>query len=157
MAYPNIAQKAINKGTLEVTSESILNPAPDAVDLDLKSVVITNSKYHPELDAFDTKLHLEGSNTPFLQFRSPPVKAVNGTETEVKQRVQITNLDAFTDYTIKSITSDEFTIRLKGKGGLKVDNLPHTTVNYNQKINIKGERATTPLFINDSHLQVSMV
>ena len=143
VGYPNIAQDAINKGTLETTSESITNPAPDAVDLDLRSVVITDSKYHPQLSAFDGSLHLEDSDTPFLQFPIPAVKAVNGTPTHIQQRVQIQNLDAFTEYTRVNLLSKEFTIHLRGKGGLQQSGLPKTTVTYNQKIKTKGTHMIT--------------
>ena len=138
VGYPNIAQSEINKATLAVTAESLTNPAPDAIDLDLNSVIITDSSYHPQLDAFDGELHLEDSDTPFLSFRIPAVKADNGTKTQVKQRIQIENLDAFTEYTKATLIEEEFTIHLKGKGGLKQGGLPHTTVNYNQKIKNKG-------------------
>lgn len=139
VGYPNIAQNAINKGSLGVVSESITNPTPDAIDLDLQSVVLTHSKYHPQLDAFDASFHLEGSDTPFIQFRAPAVKAVNGTPTHVHQRVQIQNLDAYTEYTIATLLNEELTVHLRGKGGLKQGGLPRTTVTYNQKITTKGK------------------
>jgi Protein of unknown function (DUF3712) len=81
---------------------------------------------------------LEDNDTPFLQFRIPAVKAVNGTETQIKQRVQIDHLDAFTEYTKTNLRSEEYTVHLRGKGGLKQGSLPHTTVHYNQKIKTKG-------------------
>lgn len=139
VGYPNLAQSNINKGTIAILSESITDPTPDAVTIDLRSVLLTHSKYHPQLDSFDGSFYLEGSDTPFIEdLHIPPVKARNGTETEVKQRLQITNLDAFTEYTKKSLISEELTLRLKGKGGLKQGSLPKTTVHYNQKVNIKG-------------------
>ena len=74
----------------------------------------------------------------FLQFRAPAVKAVNGTPTHVHERVQIQNLDAYTEYTIRTLLDEEVTVNLRGKGGLKQGSLPKTTVNYNQKITTKG-------------------
>lgn len=133
VGYPNLAQSNINKSTLGLLSESITNPSPNSIDLDLRSVILSNSSRHPQLDAFDGSFHLEDSDTPFLQFRIPAVKAENGTETQVSQRVEITNLDAFTEYTRTTLVSEEYTVRLRGKGGLKLGSLPKTTVNYNQK------------------------
>jgi Protein of unknown function (DUF3712) len=138
VGYPNLAQKKINKSTLAVTSESITNPTPGAVDIDMETVILTNSSQHPHLDAFDGDLYLEDSDTPFLTLQIPATEAKNGTKATVKQTAQIEHLDAFTDYTIKTLVSDEFSVKLKGKGGLKLGSLPHTTVNYNQKINLKG-------------------
>lgn len=143
VGYPNLAQSNINKSTLGLLSESITNPSPNSIDLDLRSVILSNSSRHPQLDAFDGSFHLEDSDTPFLQFRIPAVKAENGTETQVSQRVEITNLDAFTEYTRTTLVSEEYTVRLRGKGGLKLGSLPKTTVNYNQKITTKGTTSQT--------------
>lgn len=138
VAYPNMAQDSINKGTLAILSQSITNPTPDSIELELRSAVLSNSSHHPNLDAFMGSFYLEDADTPFLEFEIPAVKAVNGTEAEVQRRVAITNLDAFSQYTTTNLLSEEYNIYLRGKGGLKLGSLPKTTVNYNQKITTKG-------------------
>ena len=145
MAYPHIAQHGINGSHLVVVSESALNPARDALDLELNSVFITKSKYHPQLDAFNGSLTLEGRDQPFISFEVPAVKAKNGTEAHVKQRVQITNMEEFTRYTMTVLGSKEYKTVLKGKGGLKQGGLPKTTVDYNQHVTMKGKSETAAL------------
>jgi len=138
VAYPNKAQSTINKSKLEVTSQSLLNPAPDAYDLQLNSVFLSNSSLHAQLDAFQADLCLEGSDVPFAQLSVPAVKAANGSETHVSQRIQIHNTDEFNEYAKTSLLSKEYTIYLKGKGGLKYGGLHKTTVKYNEKITMQG-------------------
>ena len=139
VAYPHIAQDGVNHSNLEVVSEKVLNPAPDAIDLELNSLFLTKSKYHPQLDAFNASLSLEGRDEPFVSFEVPAIKATNGTEAHIKQRVQITNMEEFTRYTMTALGSDEYTVVLKGKGGLKQGGLPKTTVTYNQHATLKGK------------------
>jgi hypothetical protein len=150
VAYPNIAQHDINKGSLAILSQSITDPTPDSIELNLRSAIISHSSHHPNLDAFNGSFYLEDSDTPFLSFEVPAVKAVNGTEAEVHQHVPITHLDAFSQYTTTNLVSDEYNVYLRGKGGLKLSGLPKTTVDYNQKISIRGESWTRPTIIEIS-------
>ena len=121
-----------------VASQSFLNPAPDSVDLDLNSVFLSNSSLHAKLDAFEADLCLEDSDTPFAQLSIPAIEAANGTKAHVNQRVAIKNKDQFFDYAKTQILSEEYVVYLKGKGGLKYGKLQKTTVNYNDKITLKG-------------------
>lgn len=133
-----MAQSQVNDSTLAVVSESILNPAPDSFDLDLVSQLVTSSSHHPELEAFEASLYLDGSDVPFISFDTPAIKANNGTESHVQQRVQIQNMDEFTKYTMVTLGSDQYKVYLRGKGGLKLGSLPKTTVDYNQEIDVQG-------------------
>ena len=117
---------------------SILNPTADSFDLEATTVLTTHSKYHPQLDAFNASLYLEDSDTPFAYIEVPPVKANNGAESHIKQTVQIANMDQYTEYATTVLKSDEYTMTLKGSGGLKEGSFPKTTVDYNKKINMKG-------------------
>lgn len=139
VAYPKVAQSSVNDSTLHVVSESILNPAPDSFDLTLKSELETSAKYHPTLDAFEASLYLEDSDVPFISFTTPALKADNGSQSDVQQRVQIENMAAFTKYTMVALGSDTYNVYLRGNGGLKQGSLPKTNVDYNQKIEMKGE------------------
>ncbi|KAI1611814.1 hypothetical protein EDD37DRAFT_465490 [Exophiala viscosa] len=152
VAYPHIAQSEINKSRLVVTSQSLLNPAPDAFDLQLNSVFLSNSSLHAQLDAFKADLCLEGSDVPFAQLSIPALKAANGTEENVSQRVQIQNKQQFYDYAKTSLLSDEYVVYIKGKGGLKYGKLQKTTVNYNEKIVLKGMNGLKGFNVTDFEL-----
>lgn len=134
-----MAQSNVNDSTLHVTSESILNPAPDAFDLDLTSELETSSKYHPQLDAFEASLYLQDSDIPFATFNTPAMKANNGTVSHVKQRVEIQNQTEFTRYAMLTLGSESYTVYLRGNGGLKLGGLPQTSVDYNQEIELTGK------------------
>lgn len=133
-----MAQSAINKSTLMVTSQSLLDPAPDHFHLDLDSVFLSNSSLHAKLDAFEADLCLEDSDIPFAQLSIPPIDAANGTHESVSQEVQIKNKDQFYAYAQTQLLSEEYNVYLKGKGGLKYGKLQKTTVKYNDKITLKG-------------------
>lgn len=118
---------------------SLSDPAPDSFSLELDSVLSTTSKYHPKLAAFNGSLHLKDSDTAFAYLDIPEVKAENGTESHVNQRVQIADMTEFTKYTMTVLGTEEFSIYLKGRGGLQQGGLPKTTVNYNKEITMKGK------------------
>lgn len=142
VAYPNIAQSAVNKSRLYVTSETINNPTPDSVEMELHSVLTTTSKYHPTLYSFPGSFYLEGQDKPFATIQIPQVKANNGTTAVAKQTVQITDMDEFTRYTETVLGTEEYTVILKGRGGLKQGGLPKTHVNYDEKVTLKGMHST---------------
>lgn len=118
---------------------SLSDPAPDAFTLELNSVLSTTSKYHPELAAFNGSLHLKDSEAAFAYLDIPEVKAENGTESHISQRVQIADMTEYIKYTKTVLGTEEFSIYLKGRGGLQQGGLPKTTVNYNKEITMKGK------------------
>lgn len=138
VGYPHLSQKEVNKSILNITSMSLSDPAPDAFTLELNSVLSTTSKYHPELAAFNGSLHLKGSEAAFAYLDIPEVKAENGTESHINQRVQIADMTEYIKYTKTVLGTEEFSIYLKGRGGLQQGGLPKTTVNYNKEITMKG-------------------
>ncbi|KIX10625.1 uncharacterized protein Z518_01709 [Rhinocladiella mackenziei CBS 650.93] len=138
VAYPHAAQSAIDKSALEVTSMSLLNPAPNSLDLELDSLFLSNSSLQAKLDAFEADLCLEDSTTPFVQISVPAIKAANGSQIHISQGVQIEHNNEFFKYAETTLLSEEYSIYLKGKGGLKYGKLPKTTVDYNKKIMMKG-------------------
>jgi hypothetical protein len=138
VAYPNISQSTINKSKLIVTSESILNPAPDSFDLQLSNLFLSNSSMHAKLDAFEAGLYLEDSEVPFAQLSIPTIQAANGSEVNVNQHVQIQNPEQFDAYARATLLEKEYNIYLKGKGSLKYGGLPKTTVKYNENITMTG-------------------
>jgi len=152
VGYPKMAQSSVNESKLHVTAESILNPAPNAFDLNLTSELETHAKYHPQLDAFEASLYLKDSDIPFATFNTPAIKADNGTVSQVLQRVEIQNLTEFTRYTMVALASEEYTIYLRGNGGLKQGSLPKTDVDYNQEVQMIGLNGLKGLEVTEFHL-----
>jgi hypothetical protein len=139
VGYPNIARNGIASSKLVPTSESFTNPTPDSFDLELDTVLETDSSFHPKLSAFNGSLYLEGGVAPFAYINVPALTAKNGTVAHVQQRVTIPDQTQFQNYCITALTSESYTLRLKGKGNLKQGALQTNSVNYDQPVESKGE------------------
>ncbi|KAK5948738.1 hypothetical protein OHC33_010161 [Knufia fluminis] len=142
VAYPKVARRAADRSTLQVTSMTIQNPTPDSVELGFTQMVNNPTKYEPTLYPFNASFYMldNADNPPFASIRTPKItKAANGTESEVPlQRVNITHMDEFTRYVLLALGSEEFTVALRGHGGLSTSSLPKTNVNYDKNITLKG-------------------
>lgn len=126
---------------------SLSDPAPDSFTLELDSVLSTKSKYHPTLAAFNGSLHLKDSDPAFAYLNIPEVKAQNGTESHIDQRVQIADMTEYTKYVMTVLGTTQYSIFLKGRGRIQQGDLPKTSVNYNNEISMKGkyvENSTIP-------------
>ena len=141
VGFPHIAQDQINKSGLNSTAMSIMNPKPDSFDLGLTSVLVTHSQYHPQLDAFNGSLFLEGSDTPFISFPVPATPGDNGAVSHVNMTVPIMHPDEWAEYTRVTLVNETVNLRLRGRGGLQEGSLPHTDVNYNTKVVVNGTSA----------------
>ena len=138
VAYPHKAQDAINNSRLVATQMAILNPAPNSFDLQLSDMFLTNSSLKSQLDPFLASFSLTESSPAFVKFQVPAIEAQNGSEAHIADRVDIANMDEWDKYTQVVLGSEEYSIYLKGRGGLKFGSLPKTTVNYDKKVTVKG-------------------
>lgn len=143
MAYPKIARSAADESTLDVTAMAITDPAPHHVTLSFEQVFYTNSSYRPTIYPFNASFYLPDSDIPFASVETPQLQGGNGTASVVPpQTVNITHPTQFTEYVLLALESKEFTIALKGTGGLKQGSLPETTVDWNKNITLKGTSLT---------------
>ncbi|PGH07226.1 hypothetical protein AJ79_06330 [Helicocarpus griseus UAMH5409] len=141
VGYPNIAQSDVNKSTLTINSMEITNPAPESFDIKVDQTIGSKSKYHPILDAFNATVALAGTDKPFFTLEVPSIKAVDGANAVIDQRVVLKDLQPFIDYSIKVMKSETLDIEIKGETGLKEGALPKTTVDYNKVVTMKGLNA----------------
>lgn len=132
--------------------EAFLNPTPDSFDLKLDTALISDSKFHPTLDAFNGSLYLDGGETPFAYIDVPEIKAKNGTIAHVEQRVMIPDQMQFQNYCITALSSETYTLNLRGKGNLKQGSLQSVSVNYDQPVTSKGKHYLSSLFKKRSSL-----
>ena len=132
-----MAQRDINRSTLTVTALVLSNPTAQSFHLFQNTTVGNKSKYHPQLDAFNASLSLDGSD-PFAFVQIPAVHATESATSIVDQDVQITNAVGFTQYNAAVLSSKDIKIRVKGRVGLKQGSLPKTTVDYNKIVALKG-------------------
>lgn len=132
---------------MQITSQEVLNPTPDHVDVSLTSRFITDSGYHPDLKAFNASLYLKGRDQPFINLGIPDIDgAKNGTVVQVDEEAAvIRNRDEFERYCQTTLGSAEYTVFLTGSGGLKQGGLPNTNVDYNNSVTIKGKPSETSM------------
>ena len=130
---------------MHITSQEVLNPTPDHVDVSLTSRFITDSSYHPDLEAFNASLYLQGRDQSFINLGIPDIDgAKNGTVVQVDQKAAaIGNRDEFERYCETTLGSEEYTVFLTGSGGLRQGSLPSTNVDYNNSVTIKGKPSDT--------------
>lgn len=141
VGYPKAARHAIRDSSLNVTSMSILDPAPDSIELTVVEKLYSKSSYHPTLYPFNASLYLLNHQEapPFVSIQTSEIKAHNNaTVTIGPQRVNITNLHEFTNFVLMTAASEQFTYALRGKGDLKQGALPRVGVNYDKNITMKG-------------------
>lgn len=138
VAYPKIARDSINDSTIELTKMEILQPRAQSVDLVFNQTFHTDSSRKAKLDAFKADLYINDEENSFASIEVPAVEGKNGATSYLEQTVNITDLSEFTKYVATVLSSEEYSLRLKGKGGLKLGSLPSTTVNYDKDIKLKG-------------------
>ncbi|SMY27081.1 unnamed protein product [Zymoseptoria tritici ST99CH_1A5] len=153
VGYPNIARDGVADSKLVPTSESFLNPSPDSFDLELDTVLLSDSKFHPTLKPFNGSLYLDGGETPFAFIDVPQIKAKNGTVAHIAQRVTIPDQTQFQNFCITALSSETYTLRLRGKGDLKQGSLQTISVNYDQPVQSKGLNGFKGLEITSFFLQ----
>ena len=100
--------------------------------------------YHPTLDAFNVSLSQAGQQTYGL-LELPASQSGDEVPTHVEQTVQITDVDAFTQYNLALLTSEIFTPRINGSTWLHEGSLPATYVNFDKSISMKGKPHYPPL------------
>ncbi|MCJ1340282.1 hypothetical protein MMC09_005576 [Bachmanniomyces sp. S44760] len=137
VAFPRISQDNINDSTLTVTSLVLSDPTPDSFHLVQTSTIGNGSPYHPQLDAFNASLSLDGGN-PYAYVEIPHVHATASATSVIDQDVQITDLGAFTDYNVNVLNSEEVKVDVKGRTNLHEMRFPTTTVNYDKTTTMKG-------------------
>lgn len=137
MGYPNIAQRDVNRSTLEITEMEITDPAPDSFHIRLTQVIGSKSSHHPNLDAFEAKISLP-EKEPFMSLQVPPVKAEDGAIAKIDQDASLPDGDAFAEYALAVMKQEEVKMIVKGKTGLKLGSLPKTTVTYDKTVTMKA-------------------
>ena len=69
----------------------------------------------------------------------PKTKAEAETKITIDQDIKIANMDSFKEYNKVVIGSEDFDVFFSGKTKVHLSGLRGISVNYNKKINMKGE------------------
>ncbi|KAI9757284.1 MAG: hypothetical protein M1835_000660 [Candelina submexicana] len=140
VAYPKIAQDGVNDSRLEIQSMSLTNPTTDSFDLELKTVVRSDNRYHPHLDAFNASLYLNNADgKPFSYIQIPAVHATEEALSTSNQTVKIADLSSqFADYASVVLAREQYNLIVKGRTDLHEMRFPTTTVDYNKQVTLRG-------------------
>ena len=93
--------------------------------------------YHPWLDPFNASLALAGV-APYCQVEFPGTPSGDSVPAHIDQIVQITDLDAFTEYNMQLLKSESIQVRANGSTWLREMVLPATDVSYDKMVPLKG-------------------
>ncbi|KAJ5754017.1 uncharacterized protein N7511_008170 [Penicillium nucicola] len=157
VAYPKIAQDAVNDSTLNITEMVISNPTPDSFQLNQTQVLGSKSPYHPHIYEFDAAVSLAGAAAPFTTVRVPGVKSVDGVQIHVDQMVDLSDTAAFGDYATAVMLNEQVELNIYGTPGLKQGALPKTTVTYNKTVVMKGLNKLEGFAVPDFHILIPSV
>ncbi len=138
VAFPRISQNDINDSTLTVTSLVLSNPTPDSFHLVQTSTIRNASPYHPNLDAFNASLSLDGGN-PYAYVELPELHATKQAISIVNQDVKITDMDAFTVYNVAVLNSEQVKVDVYGQTALHEMRFPSITVDYRKTATMQGK------------------
>ena len=113
------------------------DPTSNSFHLLQNATVENPTAYHPQLDAFNASLSLDGGS-PYAYIEIPQLLAGASAVTLVDQDVNITDLDAFTAYNVAVLNEETVKVDVKGRTALHEMSFPTTTVDYNQVTTMKG-------------------
>lgn len=121
-----------------MTALALSNPTPKSFHLFQNSTIGNPSSYHPQLDAFNASLSLNGGK-PYGIITLPHVHATKEAYTVVDQDVAITDMEAFTAYSGAVLGSDRVKVDVKGRTALHEMRFPTAHVDYHKTATMDGK------------------
>lgn len=138
VAYPRQAQSDVNNSVIIAESEGVTNAKPNSFFYNNSAVLEVFTSNQPQLYSWNGSYYLENSSVPFLSVTIPGIRAANGAQIQIAQEVQIYNMEEFIQNNNMLFKSRNFSIYLRGSGGLRLGGLPYINVNYDKKIDLAG-------------------
>jgi hypothetical protein len=141
---PRIAQKDVDKSSLEFTELQFLEPTPDSMLLTQHAILHNPSLFTPSLDGFTVSVHVVTNGTmaedKIMTLEMPAIHATKprAIANFENQAVAIASLDELTTFSTQVLQQEEVTLGLTGKTKLHLGALPVTNVNYNEETTFKG-------------------
>ncbi len=137
-AYPKIAQSNIDHASsLNVTQLIFSNPSATGFHLFQNSTITNTAPYHPQLDAFNATLALEGGQ-PYASIEIGHLHAQRTTVAVVDQDVTLTDVNAFTEYNKAVLNQDEVSVAIKGETTIHEMAFPETNIKYAKTTSMQG-------------------
>ena len=138
VAFPKIAQSNIDSASsLNVTQLILSNPSATGFHLFQNSTITNTAPYHPQLDAFNATIALEGSQ-PYASIEIGHMHAQRTTIAIVDQDVVLTDVDAFTDYNKAVLNQETVSLAINGKTTIHEMAFPATSIKYAKSTSMQG-------------------
>ncbi|KAJ5247721.1 hypothetical protein N7468_002704 [Penicillium chermesinum] len=138
VAYPKIAQRDVNKSTLNITRMVISDPDPTSFVLYQSQTVKTASSFHPWIYSFEAAVSLPRAPRPFISVHVPKTKSVNGAVIEISQSIILSDTNSFANFAEVIMTQEEIQMDIQGKPNLQEGGLPKVPISYNKTVTMRG-------------------
>ncbi|KAI9903075.1 hypothetical protein N3K66_002427 [Trichothecium roseum] len=141
VGVPKIAQSKINDAKLEIQNVRILDTESDAFTMEVESTITTDGSVHADIDAFRGDMYLEGADpyVPFASLDFPKTNSDKHQDVDISQSVDITDMDAFTNFNIEFFQKESVDITIKGKTKVKPSGLDRKSkVDFKKTLETKG-------------------
>ena len=98
------------------------NSQPTQFTMSIDSVIRTDGKVHAKIEPFAGIMYVteEGEGKPFASLDFPATTSDKFQIVNVTQETEIKDLEAFTEFNKKLLSSTEFQVSVKGKTGIHV-------------------------------------
>jgi len=153
VALPKMIQDKINESELSIDSLSVTQTQTNSVYTEINSTIKSSSSIHATIDGFNASLYLEDKlpHTPFAFIQMPETTAQPVTLVSIKQTLQITNMEAYTDYNTWFMLNDTFRMTVSGETYVRVKGLKAQRVDFLKTVTLKGLNGFSGLEITSSH------
>ena len=140
VAVPKIAQKKLDEAELTLESIVMTDSQPTQFKMSIDSVIRTDGKVHATIAPFTGAMYLpEGEDTAFAALQFPETTSDAFQVVNVTQETKIENMDAFTEFNKKLLSSTEFKVAVQGETMIKVKGISKEyPVKFQKTLTLKG-------------------
>ena len=115
------------------------DPTPQSFHLEQTAIIGNHNRYHPQLDAFNASLSIDGPNVkPYAYVELPAIHATEKAISYINQTVSIVDMEQWINYSMLVVNSEQVKVAVRGRTDLHEMKNPVTTVDYHKVATMKG-------------------
>lgn len=141
VAVPKIAQSKVNEAELEIQGVNVLQTEENSYLMEINSTITTDGKIHAHIDGFEGNMYLEDfePHTPFATLQFPDTTSDKHQVVNISQRLEITDMEAFTRFNVWFHANETVRITIDGKTKVKPRGLTRKyDVDFKKTLEVKG-------------------
>ncbi|KAM5356003.1 hypothetical protein ACJ41O_002649 [Fusarium nematophilum] len=157
VAVPKIAQDKVNHAKLEIQGVNILETEGDSYLMEINSTITTDGKIKAKIDSFEGVMYLEDTEdqTPFASLEFPETNGNKHQLVNVSQRVEITDLAAFTRFNIWFHNNETVRVTVSGRTKVKPSGLTRKYgVDFIKTVTLNGLNHFDGTEVTDGHISL---